>query len=128
MNKVNKEKWMDRFREKPKGRPPLPVKVRFEKFIDKTETCWLWTGHIGHNEYGTFKHNYKKSLAHRVAYELYIDAIPKGLVIDHKCRVRNCVNPDHLEAVTNAENLARRPEFVNTARNGRRYIVNQGII
>jgi len=98
------------------GRPPLPVLDRFEKFINKTDTCWLWLGHKAGNGYGTFKMDYRKRLAHRLAYEFYVGAIPKGLVIDHLCRVRHCVNPDHLEAVTHAENLLRRPPFIMRGR------------
>lgn len=50
-----------------------------------------------------------KVYAHRIAYELYVGPIPQGQEIDHLCRVRNCINPAHLEAVTHAENIARRP-------------------
>ena len=46
-------------------------------------------------------------LAHRWSYEHFVGPIPDGLVIDHLCRVRHCVNPDHLEPVTNEENLRR---------------------
>ena len=51
-----------------------------------------------------------KTYAHRVAYELFVGPIPDGLELDHLCRRRNCINPDHLEAVTHAENIARKPK------------------
>ncbi len=51
-----------------------------------------------------------KTYAHRVAYELFVGAIPDGLEIDHLCRVRNCFNPAHLEAVTHQENINRKPK------------------
>jgi hypothetical protein len=53
--------------------------------------------------YGRYSHRF----AHRIAYELLVEPVPEGLVIDHLCRVRNCVNPAHLEPVTNEENLRR---------------------
>lgn len=67
--------------------------------------CWLWTAKIGRNGYGRYA---EAELAHRVAYELWKGPIPAGLEIDHLCMVKHCVNPDHLEAVTHAENLRRR--------------------
>lgn len=87
------------------------VLERFEANVmaDPNSGCWLWTGHIKSViGYGWFY--YKKGgtrLAHRVAYELYIGPIPSGLDLDHKCRVRSCVNPYHLEPVTRGENVRR---------------------
>ena len=52
--------------------------------------------------------------AHRAAYELFVGPIPSGYEIDHLCRVRDCVNPDHLEAVTRRENLLRGDTFAAT--------------
>lgn len=72
---------------------------------------WLWTGFRTHggNGYGQFsgKPNTNAFLAHRFAYELMVGPIPEGLQIDHLCRIKNCVNPDHLEAVTPRENVRR---------------------
>jgi DNA-binding transcriptional ArsR family regulator len=68
--------------------------------------CWLWTG--SHNgKYGKLSVDKRLMYAHRFAYEVHKGAIPDGHVIDHLCRVRLCVNPDHLEPVTNAENIER---------------------
>ena len=82
---------------------------RFKKhYIPVTESgCWLWVGATLRNGYGYFNGSTKSRLAHRVAYELYKGAIPIGLVIDHLCRVKCCVNPDHLEAVPQRTNLLR---------------------
>lgn len=71
--------------------------------------CWIW-GHVARvNGYGRIKVAGRSMLAHRVAYEVWVGEIPEGLEIDHLCRVRDCVNPDHLEPVTRTENMHRSP-------------------
>ncbi len=65
--------------------------------------CIIWTGHIDKDGYGKVGN----VRAHRIAYENVCGPIPVGLTIDHLCRVRACVNPDHLEAVTRRENTIR---------------------
>lgn len=91
------------------GRPKgyAPIEPRFWKFVDKTEDCWLWTGADNGNGYAVFSVSGTNALAHRVSYELVNGPIPEGLVIDHLCRVRLCVNPAHLEAVTTSVNNKR---------------------
>jgi hypothetical protein len=69
--------------------------------------CWLWTLPGGVGGYGAFYLNGRMQTAHRAAYQLEVGAIPTGLVVDHLCRVRNCVRPSHLEAVTVKENNRR---------------------
>lgn len=72
--------------------------------------CWLWTGSIfADGRYGRMKTNGKTRYAHRLSYEAYKGAIPRGLHIDHLCRNTLCVNPSHLEACTCKENLMRSP-------------------
>ena len=72
--------------------------------------CWLWSGTIGGSGYGYISVGGRAGIrarAHRLAYELFVGPIPKGFDLDHLCRVRLCVNPNHLEPVTRSENLLR---------------------
>lgn len=76
--------------------------------IHKDETgCWLWTGPLDRQGYGRLKRFNGNTLAHRAVYTLLVGPITYGLTLDHLCRVRHCVNPDHLEPVTHAENCRR---------------------
>lgn len=68
--------------------------------------CWLWTGTL-YAGYGYIGVNYKGIRAHRYNYELLVGPIPEDLQIDHLCKVKNCVNPAHLEPVTLQENVRR---------------------
>jgi hypothetical protein len=82
-----------------------------ERFDSKWEPdangCWLWTGYLTPDGYGRFQLDRSSRVAHRVGYEIYVGPISEGLELDHLCRVRHCVNPEHLEAVTHDENLRR---------------------
>lgn len=74
----------------------------------KTETdCWEWEAAKSPNGYGQVKHDGRTRSAHRTVYEQLVGPIPDGLDLDHLCRNRGCVNPDHLEPVTRRENLLR---------------------
>ena len=84
---------------------------RFWAKVQKTDTCWLWTAAKHPKGYGNFWHAHTMVKAHRFSYELSHGPIPEGLQIDHLCRVRHCVNPAHLEAVTNQENIIRGEGF-----------------
>jgi hypothetical protein len=85
----------------------VSIEERFWSKVDKTETCWLWTAARNNAGYGVFWNDGKVSVAHRYAYESGVGAVPSGLQLDHLCRVRHCVNPSHLEPVTNRENCLR---------------------
>jgi len=85
----------------------MSIDERFWIKVNKTETCWLWAAGINSLGYGKFQIGKKSCFAHRVSYELSIGPIPEGLSLDHLCRVRHCVNPAHLEPVTQRENIMR---------------------
>ncbi len=80
---------------------------KFIKIPKNTNGCWIWSGSLNIHGYGRFSFNNKTLIAHRFVYEYLIGKIPKGLTLDHLCRIRNCVNPEHLEPVIMSENLKR---------------------
>lgn len=75
--------------------------------------CWMWLGRIDRDGYGrcyprkAYRPMPKNMLAHRASYEIFKGRIPNGLTLDHLCRNRSCVNPKHLEPVTQKENIRR---------------------
>lgn len=86
--------------------------TRFWSKVERTESCWLWIGSRNPSGYGILSIRSAPGRrtcvgAHRVAWELLVGPIAKGLEIDHLCRVRHCVNPAHLEPVTRQENMRR---------------------
>lgn len=85
------------------------LKDRFWSKVKKTDSCWNWTGHLVRGGYGRYivALGSKPIPAHRVSYQLTFGEIPKNLVIDHLCRNPKCVNPEHLEAVTQQINILR---------------------
>lgn len=84
------------------------VRDRLLARIEQDEAgCWLWTGYLNRDGYGHLRVGKRFIGVHRVAYEEFAGPIPGGYQIDHLCRVRNCINPAHLEAVTLRENVLR---------------------
>lgn len=90
-----------RFWSKVDKHGPLPTWAPF------LGPCWLWTDALDRDGYGRVKIDYHNVMPHRFAYEMLVEFIPAGLTIDHVCRVRHCVNPAHMDPVTNAENVRR---------------------
>lgn len=82
---------------------------RFLSKVSKSDGCWMWTGGSRTAQgYPLFSVNRRNVMAHRWAYEQYVGEISDGHQIDHLCRVIDCVRPDHLESVTQAENRRRQ--------------------
>jgi hypothetical protein len=92
----------------------MTIEERLWSKVDKTGECWLWTGPLHPLGYARIQVDGERVYVHRYSYELAKGPIPYGLTIDHLCRVRHCVKPNHLEAVTLAENLRRSPTQVTT--------------
>jgi hypothetical protein len=91
--------------------PESDLIERFEtKYFIAPDGCWLWESAVNQNGYGRFWHKNKTKKAHRVSYEIYVGPIPDGLQIDHLCRQASCVNPHHLDVVTQKENQRRKPK------------------
>jgi hypothetical protein len=80
---------------------------RFWSKVNKTSYCWNWTASTNEHGYGLFRFNGKTSKAHRVSYELTYGSIDAMLVIDHLCKNILCVNPSHLDLVSQRENVRR---------------------
>lgn len=102
-------------------------KPAIDRFMDRVQPepnsgCWLWTGAAANTGYGTFSPSQKrdeKVLAHRWSYQHFIGEIADAMVIDHLCRVRCCVNPEHMEVVTRGENVRRGDAPAHIARRNR---------
>lgn len=102
--------------------PRSDVLGRFEFFVDRNgpiapvmgTPCWTWTGQHNPGGYARFPIKRRQLMAHRWSYEHFVGPIPDGLTLDHLCRQPGCVNPDHLEPVTMAENTRRAPNQVTT--------------
>lgn len=113
------------------------IKARIARHQVAANGCWVWTGYVDKDGYGVVRDNHRANGAHRWFYEHFVGPIPAGLVIDHLCHTRDesceggatcphrrCVNPDHMELVTNAVNVARgrKPKRTQThCKNGHEF-------
>jgi hypothetical protein len=82
--------------------------------VDFVSGCWIWNAARHRYGYGAAWYAGKVHRAHALMFRLYGGVIPDGLVLDHLCRVTSCVNPEHLEPVTQAENVRRQIAAVGT--------------
>lgn len=79
---------------------------RFMEKVEQTPECWYWVGALADNGYGNFWDGARQEKAHRWSYvNIGGGTIPEGMVIDHICRVRDCVRPDHLRVMTRGDNV-----------------------
>lgn len=101
-----------------KGPKPIPAEIRMHRHIlvDADTGCWMWQGSANNAGYPQMKDMSSKrpKFVHRISYEIANGPIPEGMVIDHLCYTadaisnKRCVNPDHLEAVTQKTNTQRQ--------------------
>lgn len=100
----------------------LPTHQRILDFvIVDDDGCWVWTKSTKRNGYGCFSVNGKTVSTHRYMYEQFVGHIPNGLVIDHLCGNKICCNPEHLEAVTQQENVLRYKRLITHCPAGHEY-------
>jgi hypothetical protein len=99
--------WMRVLGGNPRRHVPIVERLRESCEPEPNTGCWLWTRSTNVNGYGLMSFQGHSQMAHRVSYQAYKGSIPDGLELDHLCRVRCCINPDHLEAVSRRVNVLR---------------------
>jgi HNH endonuclease len=110
--------YMQWFRTgKVRAEPRPTLEQRFWAQVDKTETCWLWTGVQFSTGYGQIKVNRKTSLAHRIAWYLTTGAMPGG-PLHHSCGVKHCVNPAHLHEHSRLSHAEEHKRLGNASGHG----------
>jgi hypothetical protein len=105
------------------GMELLDLERFLTKFIFHYD-CWFWVAGRFDSGYGAFWLGGRTRRAHRVAYEYFVGPIPEGLRLDHLCRNRGCVNPYHLEPVTDAVNHQRGDTGMNAFNKAKTHCVH----
>lgn len=107
-SKVNRRKFCSQKCAGIDNRQAKDIKEYLLKRVTKApgKDCWFWNGSLN-GGYGRSNINGKQQYAHRLSYEAFVGPIPEGMYLDHLCRNRSCINPEHLEIVTHAENIRR---------------------
>ena len=105
---------------------PLELFAQFPRFWSKAtignpDECWLWQASLNPTGYGKFRYQGESRLAHHIAYEQCTGPIPPNLILDHLCYTRACINPNHLEAVTQGENVRRAAKLITSCPKGHPY-------
>jgi hypothetical protein len=77
---------------------------RFWPKVNKTDSCWLWTGAVAKDGYAQFMHDYRRAYVHRWSWEFANGPVPDGLIVCHSCDTPLCVNPSHLFVGTSQDN------------------------
>lgn len=96
----------------------------FWNSVDKSEGCWLWKGRLDVSGYGRFRFNNTDQKAHRVLFFLDGKNLNREELIDHKCRNRRCVNPEHLRIVVRATNVLENSLAVTAIHNQKTKCIN----
>ena len=96
---------------------------RFWRKATETSDCWVWQAAIHRKGYGQFYFRHQMAQAHRVAYEVLVGQIGHGMQLDHTCFNKACVNPAHLNPVSNKQNSENRPGANVTSRSGIRGVL-----
>jgi ABC-type iron transport system FetAB ATPase subunit len=98
----------------------MEERLMFNSILDPATGCWDWIGKVSYKGYGHVsvrtQNGPRNRMAHRVAFEeLRGEKIPDNMTLDHKCRNKRCINPDHQEIVTRVENTVRRNDYYRKA-------------
>ena len=110
------------------ARKPLIDSLMDLSIPEPNSGCWLWMGCLCPDGYGKVYAKRElpgESLAHRASYKLFVGPIPDGCEIDHRCNVRSCINPEHLRAISHADNV-RRSDHKKNSYNGRKTHCKRG--